>query len=249
MAHVERFTDRVSNYSRFRPSYPESLIASLADFGLARGANVADIGSGTGILTELLLAAGTEVFAVEPNEPMRREAEARLGGSPGFHSIAASAESTSLPDRSMDLITAAQAFHWFDASETRREWARILKPGGWVALIWNERDDSTEVGKSYGALANAFVEQQEARRRLAQPTATIAEFFAPYEVKRLALKNHQDLDLDGLIGRAMSSSYWPKSGPDFEKSLQKLKSIFESHAQSGLVRINYVTEVFLGQLT
>ena len=142
MSNIERFTDRVDDYAKHRPRYPEALADFLRDYGLKPGAVVLDAGSGTGLFSELLLSRGATVYGVEPNEEMRQEAVGRLHANEHFISLPKSAESSGMPGASVDLITAAQAFHWFDLDKTKREWSRILRPGGWVALIWNERDDS-----------------------------------------------------------------------------------------------------------
>ncbi|MFM1850906.1 MAG: hypothetical protein RIS54_590 [Verrucomicrobiota bacterium] len=135
-----RFSDRVEAYVRYRPGYPADLISTLvAEAQLGPDSVVADVGSGTGIFTALLLPDTGTVHAIEPNAPMRTWAESTMGAEPKFHSHGTPAEATGLPDASVDLVTAAQAFHWFDPVATRREFARILKPGGQVALIWNER--------------------------------------------------------------------------------------------------------------
>lgn len=250
MLHVDRFSDRAEAYAKHRPSYPDELLDHLAGYGLHSRASVADIGSGTGILTGLMLERGAEVFAVEPNRPMREEAERALQDRPGFHSVNGTAEATCLRDRSVDLITAAQAFHWFDLGPTRLEWRRICKPGAWVALMWNERIDEEPFTAGFGQLARAFVDQQgpTAFRRLADPTAEIADFFSPNSVQREEFANHQLLTLDGVKGRALSSSYWPHSGPAFSESMSRLEDLFAKHNEKGLVRLEYRTELFLGQV-
>ncbi len=250
MAYVERFSNRVEDYALARPSYPAAMLDLLSSHGLGPAASVVDVGSGTGILTQLLLDRGAEVYAVEPNQAMREEAERQLGSRPGFHSIAAGAESTTLADGFADLITAAQAFHWFDVTPTRQEWVRILKPGGWVALMWNERIDESEFSRGYGQMARAFVEEQgPATSRLIDPVRVIEEFFAGREnFTHHKFPNDHHHDLSGLKARALSSSYWPRDGEAYEKSMARLEEIFELHRFEGRVRFEYVTEVFLGQL-
>jgi len=139
-----RFSDRVEDYVRYRPGYPSAVIDLFkAELGLGAGTCVADAGSGTGIFSELLLRAGATVYGVEPNPEMRAAAERLLAGYSGFHSIAAPAEDTGLPGGSFDLVTAAQAFHWFDAQRARTEFSRLLRPGGHVALVWNGRETAS----------------------------------------------------------------------------------------------------------
>ncbi len=251
MTNLERFSDRAEDYARFRPSYPVGLAHHLVDYGLRVGAQVMDVGSGTGILSALLLGRGAEVFAVEPNLAMRLEAERTLGSLPGFHSIDGTAEATTLAPASVDLIVAGQAFHWFDLDATHEEWMRVLRPGGWVALVWNELVAEGAFASGYRNIANAFVANQEppAQRRLVDPTAEIAAFFAPNPVERATFLNDQVLDLPGLKGRALSSSYWPNAGESFSRSMARLEELFEAHAVDGHVKFEYRTELFLGQLT
>lgn len=248
MAFTERFSERVEDYAKYRPSYPAVLIDLLSQHGLGAGAPVMDAGSGTGILTRLLLDYGAEVFAVEPNEPMRKEAERQLAHYSGFHSVSGTAEKTGLPRGSIDLITCAQAFHWFDAERTRKEWQRILRPGSWIALVWNEPAVTSPFSQGYRELAHAFVDQQgSARSRLVDPAGIMERFFGRAPQKH-RLPNYQDLDMAGLRGRALSSSYWPQSGPAHDASMDRLEELFRQHESDGLVRIEYVTEAFLGQI-
>ena len=144
-ASEQRFSDRVENYVRYRPSYPQEIIPLLQrETGLIPQHVIADVGSGTGISAELFLRAGSVVHAVEPNREMRAAAERLLAHFPNFHSVDGTAQATTLPDHGVDFIVAAQAFHWFNTPETRAEFSRILKPGGHIVLIWNERRlDST----------------------------------------------------------------------------------------------------------
>jgi ubiquinone/menaquinone biosynthesis C-methylase UbiE len=149
---TQRFSSRVDNYIRYRPGYPDAILDTLRDaYGLTPASIVADVGSGTGILTEMFLRHGNVVYGIEPNREMREAAERLLAGYDRFHSVAATAEDTTLGDDSVDLVTAGQAFHWFDPSKARAEFARVLKPGGWVALIWNERVVTTPFLADYAA--------------------------------------------------------------------------------------------------
>ncbi len=136
---TERFSDRVENYIRFRPTYPAEVLKILRDgIGLSPAWTLADIGSGTGISAQLLLTNGNTVYGVEPNAPMREAAERLLAADCNFHSVPGTAEATTLPDASVDAVVAAQAFHWFDAPRALNEIARVLRPGGWLVLIWNQ---------------------------------------------------------------------------------------------------------------
>jgi ubiquinone/menaquinone biosynthesis C-methylase UbiE len=142
---TQRFTNRVDHYTKYRPPYPRAVLDLLrVKCGLTSTSVVADVGSGTGILSQLFLNNGNRVFGIEPNKEMREAGERRLNDHPRFTSVAGTAEATTLDDDSVDLVTAGQAFHWLDPERTRTEFARILEPGGWVVLVWNwRRKDKT----------------------------------------------------------------------------------------------------------
>jgi SAM-dependent methyltransferase len=247
-----RFADRVDDYVRHRPGYPPALVDSLRQkCGLAPGHVVADIGSGTGKLTELLLAAGARVLAVEPNAGMRGAAERLLGGLPGFRSVDGTAEATGLETGSVDLATAAQAFHWFDQAAARVEFARILKPGGSVALVWNERDDDASgFLRDYERCLRDFsVDYGAVDHRRTASRERIAAFFAPARFREAEFPNGQDLDLDGLRGRYLSCSYaLPRGHERFDEVMAALSEIFCRHQRDGRVRIEYRTRLYHGRL-
>jgi SAM-dependent methyltransferase len=243
---TERFSNRVDTYVRARPSYPLEVLDLLAEHcGLAPQAIVADVGAGTGILTRLLLGRGATVFAVEPNAAMRAAAEATLGSEPDFRSIAATAEATTLPDRSIDLlaklarsaITAGQAFHWFDPEPTRREWARILRPGGWAALIWNDRRAAgTHFLEAYEQLLQTYRTDYASvnHRRISE--SDLQTFFGAAPLQRAAFHYRQTLDLPGLEARLVSSSYTPAPGqPGHAEMLATLAALFAEHQEAGQV--------------
>jgi SAM-dependent methyltransferase len=248
---TERFGDRVDDYVRYRPGYPEQLIGLLrSECGLGSGRDVADIGSGTGKLTELLLATGARVFAVEPNGGMRQAAERLLGRVPGFVSIGGRAEATGLPAASVDLVTAAQAFHWFDQAAARTEFRRILRPGGVAALVWNERDDAASAFlRDYEDCLRRFsVDYGEVDHRHAASREHIASFFAPGGFREAEFPNRQDLDLDGLRGRYLSTSYaLPRGHPRFDEVMTALADLFRHHQQDGAVCFVHRTRVYHGR--
>ena len=247
-----RFGDRVDDYVRHRPGYPPALLDCLRrECGLAPGRVVADVGSGTGKLTELLLASGARVLAVEPNPGMREAAERLLGGIPGFRSIDGTAEATGMEAGSVDLVTAAQAFHWFDQAAARVELARILRPGGVAALIWNERDDdASEFLRDYERCLREFsIDYGEVDHRRTASRERIAAFFAPGAFREAEFPNGQDLDLDGLRGRYLSCSYaLPRAHPRFDQVMSALSTIFARHQRGGRVRIDYRTRIYHGRL-
>jgi SAM-dependent methyltransferase len=249
---TKRFSSRVDNYIKYRPGYPAAVIELLRrECGLAPASQIADIGSGTGILTELLLKNGSVVFAVEPNPDMRQAAERLLGGHSNFHSVNGTAEATTLPPQSMDIIVAAQAFHWFGRGRARQEFLRILKPGGRVALIWNDRrTDSTPFLQAYEHLLQECSLDYRAVDHKQIDAAAIGEFFAPAAFKAASFENQQVFDFEGLKGRLLSSSYAPEQGhPKHEAMLRELSEIFEKHARQDRVVFEYDTVVHCGQLT
>jgi SAM-dependent methyltransferase len=248
---TERFTSRVETYAKYRPSYPTKVIELFrSECGLTPDALVADVGSGTGILSELLLKNGNVVIGVEPNEAMRRAAESILRGYPKFQSVNGSAEATTLPAASVNLITAGQAFHWFDAAAARKEFERILKKDGFTVLMWNDRRlDSTEFLRNYEALLRQFGTDYAKVQEL-DPRNQITEFFAPHEFKYREFPNRQEFDFEGFKGRVLSASYTPEPGnPNFEPMLQALQELFDSHHENGMVAFDYDTKVFYGQFS
>lgn len=248
---IQRFTSRVDTYVKYRPSYPTAVIDLLrAECGLTNDAVVADVGSGTGIFTELLLKNGNEVFAVEPNEAMRTAAEQLLQSYSRFKSIGGSAEATTLSPVSVDLVTACQAFHWFDRERARAEFVRILKPNAFVALIWNDRRlDSTPFLQGFESLLLTYGTDY-AQVRSANVVGEIPGFFAAGRFQMRSFFNSQEFDFEGLKGRVSSSSYTPAEGnPKFVPMLAELRTLFDIHQQNGKVAFEYDTQVFYGTLS
>jgi len=248
---TQRFSNRVDNYAKYRPGYPKGVIELLRDKGsLTADWVIADIGSGTGIFTELLLDEGFTVYAVEPNDAMRNAADDTLGNNPNYHSVKGTAESTILPSNSMDMIVCAQAFHWFDAQQCKAEFARILKPSGLTALIWNNRQvEIDEFSIDYELLLQ---QQASDYKRVNHQNLTDADFSAFFKDGKYTLTrfpNVQVFDEAGLIGRAFSSSYVPaQETVEGGLFLEKLKAIFSKHQVNGTVNVEYQTEVYLGQV-
>src|SRR5580704_9989667 len=245
-----RFSSRVEKYVRYRPSYPTEVLDLLRkQCGLTSDSIVADVASGTGIFTRLLLENGNRVFGVEPNDEMRRAGEEYLASYARFTSVDGTAEATTLPDHGMDIVTAAQAAHWFDRAKARREFVRILKPGGWTVLIWNEREtDSTPFLRNYEKLLLTYgTDYQEVRHE--RTTDEIAGFFAPSPFQSAVLEMRQDCDYDALEGRLLSSSYVPNSDhPQYNPMLRDLRKLFDAHQANGQVLLAYVTRVYYGQI-
>ena len=250
LAPTQRFSSRVDNYVRYRPSYPVAVTDLLCrECGLNSNAVVADIGSGTGKLTELLLRCAGHVFGVEPNQEMREAGERLLKSQPHLTSVAATAEATTLPNQSVDIVVAGQAFHWFDRERCCVEFQRILKPNGWVALIWNDRrTDTTPFLSAYEALLREFATDYEQVNHRNIDAAVIQQFFRT-EVKSKSIPYAQQFDFEGLQGRLLSSSYAPEPGqPGHEAMLTRLREIFTAHQRNGQVTFDYDTLVYYGKL-
>jgi SAM-dependent methyltransferase len=247
---TSRFSDRVENYVRHRPGYPPQIINTLkAECGLKPAHIIADIASGTGIWSRILLENGNPVFGVEPNAEMRQAAERLLKALPNFSSVAGAAEATTLPDHSVDFVTAAQAAHWFDREPARREFVRILKPGGWLVLLWNERRvDSTPFLRDYEQLLLTYgTDYKEVRHEYT--TLVIHEFFDPAPFEKHVFPMRQELDYAGLEGRLLSSSYVPgPDHPDHAAMLRELRRIFDEHAVHGSIVVEYETRLYFGRL-
>jgi SAM-dependent methyltransferase len=248
-ATTTRFSSRVADYAAHRPRYPPAVYESLRTrLGVGRGSVVADIGSGTGIFAEPLLEMGCVVYAVEPNREMRAEAERALASRfAHFHSVSGTAEATTLAGRSVDLVIAAQAFHWFDPAEANAECRRILRPGGSAALVWNTRKTAgARFLEAYEALLNEFGTDYAAVRHDRADPHRLGQFF-PNGLERIVFPNAQRLDLQGLVGRLLSSSYTP--GPDDPRRpemLRRTEQLFQQFQADGAVTIAYDTELYHG---
>jgi ubiquinone/menaquinone biosynthesis C-methylase UbiE len=214
---------------------------------LSTGTTVADIGSGTGILTAMLIEAGAVVYAVEPNACMRGRAEARFHDIISFNSVSTRAEATGLPDHSIDLVTAAQSFHWFDLDGSKREFKRVVKPGGMVMLVWNNRlDGEGEFNIAYSRmLKDHGVDDSRGGTDEEQKNKIEAFFDGIYEYHEFG--NDQHLDLTSLKGRLRSSSYCPvPQSASFEPLMRAVDVVFSQHQECGAVHLRYRTQVYLG---
>ncbi len=246
-----RFSSKSDYYARYRPGYPAAIIPLLEQHaGLVPQFSLADIGSGTGLLTQLFLDYGCFVFGVEPNDEMRAAAETLLSRSERFRSLPGKAEATGLADASVDLIVAGQAFHWFDWPAARNEFRRILKPGGYVALIWNTQDRESLLVRGYQGLLRAhggsYAEIDHTRPAVAE---AIERFFEPAGYLVSEFGYAQVLDLEGLQGRFLSTSTAPLPGDvQYAPALNAVATLFAAHATDGQVRFPYITRVFVGQL-
>lgn len=246
-----RFSDRVADYVRYRPDYPVAMLEWLQH---THGVNphwlVADIGAGTGISSKLFLDGGYRVIAVEPNEPMRKAAEQWLGDNERFRTIEGHATATRLEDASVDLVTVAQAFHWFDQAATRTEFQRILKPSGLVAIIWNSRRlVGTPFLEGYEALLREYgTDYTSVAERYGDESQMRAWFGIGY-LGTGRFDHGQLLDFDGVRGRLMSSSYAPRAGhPQHEPMMHALRELFDRCAVDGHISFDYDTVIYVGTL-
>jgi ubiquinone/menaquinone biosynthesis C-methylase UbiE len=246
-APTERFSDRVENYAKYRPRYPDAMLQFIREI-VPQPAVVADVGSGTGIITKQLLDAEFEVYAIEPNEPMRSEAGRTLNANPLFHSVPGSAEATTLANQSIDFITSAQSFHWFDRGKAKVEFRRILKPGKWVALIWNERQsEASTFDWKYEQLLRRGAPDYGAVNHRNVIFEDIRAFFEPGEVTLKKYSNSQKLGRPAFIGRLLSSSYVPLAGePGHREILAAAERLFDENAVDGAVSFAYETLLYLG---
>ena len=248
---ASRFSDRADDYVNYRPHYSHDVVRALQEAcGLRPEHRIADVGCGTGLLAEVFLDNGNVVVGVEPNREMRLAGEEYLAAHPNFRMVEGSAEATTLPEASVDFAIAGQAFHWFRPPEARLEFARILKPQGWVVLVWHDRNvDSTPFLRAYEDFVRRHSTdyEQVSHKYLASYNA-LEDFFAPNEINLIQQHNQQRLDSDGLRGRLLSSSYIPKSGERCQQMLRELPHLFSCHAVDDRVVLQYDTKIYYGHL-
>ncbi|MFI5202527.1 MAG: class I SAM-dependent methyltransferase [Candidatus Kapaibacterium sp.] len=269
---TERFTSRVDAYRKYRPHYPSAVIQALhGHTGLRVSHIIADVGSGTGISSELFLDNGNFVYGIEPNKAMREAGEEYLSTYKNFRSVVGTAEETTLPDRSVDYIVAGQAFHWFDVARAEKEFNRILKSGGWTVILWNDREfDTTPFLRDYEQLLLDFgtdyvqvnhrnvVITSSAHDRSCAPDTNISssnakrtiDFFHGRPVLKLKFDNNQMLDYESLEGRLLSSSYLPdREAPNYNAMLARLRELFDRHAVNDRIEMRYQTLLYAGQFS
>ncbi len=247
---VERFSNRVENYVKYRPDYPREIVAYLTEHcGMTKETTIADIGCGTGISTRMFLENGNRVIGVEPNAAMRAAAVKFLVSFPWFQPVDGTSEATTLADNSVGMIVAAQAFHWFDPEKARTEFKRILKTGGYVALIWNERQlDTTPFLIDYEALLLKYANDYGNVRHENIHEKELSDFFQK-EYDSATFQNVQIFDFEGLKGRMLSASYMPnETDPIFDKMIDELRILFAKHAENDRINVFYETNVYVSQI-
>jgi len=247
---TQRFTRTVANYIRYRPDYPQALLDKIIErTGVNIASSIADIGAGTGIFSKLLLDNSLSVTAIEPNRYMLGAAKETLSSNPDFRYLNNSAEQTGLTARSVDLICVAQAFHWFNQDKTLVEFKRVLKPFGYIALIWNQREEQHPFQNQYDSLLIKYATDYQNTHHMNMPQAQIARFFAPGEMHTFDFTNAQQFDLNGLIGRIKSCSYCPhEDSTDFSELSQALERLFNEYSQDGLINFDYNCKLYIGRL-
>ena len=246
-----RFSSRVNDYVRYRPGYPSALLDLLrAECGLLPSHRIADIGSGTGFLARLFLENGNRVIGIEPNAEMRAAGSEFLDSYANFSSVDGSAEATGLPGGSVDFITAGQAFHWFDPAAARHEFTCILKPRGWVVIVWNDRRIAeTQFGRDYENLLVTYGTDYKSIKDAYPETHDMLNFFGQGNFQRRELPNFQEFDLEGLRGRLRSSSYAPQPGhQNYAPMMDALHKLFEASQRNGRIRMNYTTQIYFGRV-
>lgn len=245
-----RFTGRADAYARYRPDYPADAVEFIIRHcGLGPSSVLVDVGSGTGIAARQFARRGIPVIGVEPNEEMRRQAgTASLEpGVPAPEYRAGQAEATGLPDATADAVLAAQAFHWFDPEPTLREFHRVLRPGGWAVVLWNERDDADPFTAAYGKILRATPEgpaTETGRRQMGEPLLASPLFTAGM---RVPFVHQQEFDEEGLVGRALSVSYAPKEPAAVAAFAAALREVFARFARDGRIVLRYQTTVVLAR--
>ena len=243
--NTKRFSDRVKDYIKYRPNYPAEVAYILErETKLNITKKIADIGSGTGISSLLFLKRNYEVIGVEPNKEMRNAAEQMLSEFKKFESVEGTAENTNLPDKSVDLIFSGQAFHWFDKEKSKIEFNRILKDNGNIVLVWNSRSSKSDFQKEYEKALFDNIEEYKFVNHRNINESEISNFFFPKAMHKIFIDNKQVLDLQGLKGRLLSSSYCPKSGEQFNNLMKEIERIFDKYQVNNKIEFEYETQIY-----
>jgi len=246
-----RFSTKAEVYAKARPRYPATVVAFLENQGVLQpGCTIVDLGSGTGLSAQPFLEAGYPVIGVEPNDPMRAEGDTFLGQYPRFHSVKGASEATSLPDHSVDVVIAAQAFHWFDLEKTRHEMQRILRPPGWFVAMWNHRrNDASPLHQGYEAiLRKNCLDYHKLALLYRSPERSTAFFGTGYG--DATLQNAQRLDWELFEARIQSSSYIPKPiDPQYAPFMGEMKQLFDQYAHKGVAQFDLEIWIHWGQLS
>lgn len=243
--NTKRFSNRVEDYIKYRPTYPNEMLNVLAkELGLTSEKVIADIGSGTGISSIPFLKNRNRVFGIEPNKEMREAQEEILKEYTNFKSVNGTAEETKLENKTVDLIFCGQAFHWFDKEKSKKEFSRILKENGNLVFVWNSRSTKTDFQKEYEQILYDYIEEYKNVNHRNIEDLDIQKFFSPKKMKIYELHNEQKFDLDGLKGRLKSSSYCPKEGEEHTKLISEIENLFYKHQEDNIIKFNYETKIY-----
>ncbi|MCS4227350.1 class I SAM-dependent methyltransferase [Sphingobacterium sp. BIGb0165] len=243
---IERFTDRVVDYEKFRPNYPKEIIQILKEkIGLDKKWLIADIGSGTGLSTQLFLENGNDVFAVEPNREMRESLVHHFKTCRNLIALNATAEDTSIESSCVDLIFAGQSFHWFDRTACYNEFNRILTKNGHIVLVWNQRDPTDAFQQEYEQFLRNHIPNYQSVSHKNICDDDLRRFFADRQMTKVSLPNQQVFDLKSFLGRVRSSSYFPKEGDENKSLYDDLRLLFEKYAISQRIVFKYITEIYI----
>lgn len=248
MKNEERFSNRAELYLKYRPTYPDVLMRLLEkEAGFSPGACIADIGSGTGFSSELLLKHGCKVFGVEPNKSMRQIADQYLQNYHGFKSQNGTASNTGLPIQSVEGILCAQSFHWFHDEATLKEFQRIARSGSKVAIVWYDRDEDQPFQQAYQELIDRFATDYQLISHKQISDQDISEFFRHSGYQKFILPHEQRLDLDGLIGRTLSCSYMPhEHSENYVEMLAAIRNLFSRFEENGILIFAYALRIYIG---
>jgi SAM-dependent methyltransferase len=249
--HTERFTGRVEAYRRFRSRFPREIIALLNDHcELMPACVIADLGAGTGMFSELFLENGNSVFAVEPNAEMRAACNELRSSYPRLTCVDATAEATGLPDRSVDFVTAARAFHWFDQGKCHPELLRILRPNGWVVIAsLGPRHGPEPVTREYEALLREYGLDFDGRYSWCHIEDSARRFLSGCDMHKAQFVGVDNLDFEGVLGHSLSISVTPQRGdPRFSTFQQAIRDYFERHQFQGTLALPTNCELYFGQL-
>lgn len=249
--NTEKFTGKASIYKKYRPKYPKEFIDYLySQVGFKKQSIIADIGSGTGILSEQLLKKESIVIGIEPNQNMRELAERDLSLYDKFTSVNGLAENTTLADNSVDYITVAQAFHWFNAEEFKKECQRILKPNGKVVLVWNSRATNSELVKENGQVCEKFcINFKGFSGGKEEKPDSFSSFFRAGTYEYKVFENNLSFDMDNFIGRNLSASYAPKEeDSNYQKFIDELSILFNKYSSNGFLVLPNITRCYVGKV-
>lgn len=247
MENTKRFTNRSDNYVKYRPDYPPEIIELLQkEIHLDEFKDVADVGSGTGMFSRLFAKNGNITFGVEPNDEMRLKAEKSLGKYLNFISINGTAEFTNLADSSVDIVTAADAIHWFDMFKAKSEFSRILRDDGYCVIVYHITKNNTPFMKEFNKLIKLLKKAEKSDDEKFEKS--VEKFFGPKKAKVKTLNSTHEMSFAELKGLVLSYAIMPEDGELHKKTLKELKNIFDRNNLSGSVSMEYKIKILIGKI-